>query len=80
MTQHFRPDVWKHCVSSNSSTSDHDEQEEIQEEYNESENSDEGAPIAVGEVVYQGRGCARTHDDCMPCGGEVSVGIVSESG
>lgn len=71
--QHFRPDIWKQCISGSSGNTDQREQHEIKEEYDECEGSDDGAPLAVGEVVYQGRGYACAHDDCMPCGSEMSV-------
>jgi hypothetical protein len=71
--QHFRPDIWKQYISDSSGTTDQGEQHDIKEEYDECENSDDGAPMAVGEVVYQGGGYTCAHDDCMPCGSEMSV-------
>lgn len=71
--QHFRPDIWKQCISGSSGTTNQDEQHEIKEECDECENSDDEAPVAVGEVVYKGGGYACAHDDCMPCGSEMSV-------
>lgn len=29
--------------------------------------------MAIGEVVYKGRGCTCAHDDCMPCRSEMSA-------
>lgn len=79
MTQHLRPDVRKHYISGSSCTADQDEEGEINEEYDECEDSDEGAAVAVGEVVYQDGGDASPHDDRMPCGSEVSVCTVNAS-
>lgn len=80
MTQHCRPETWKHCISGNSGNSDEDEKHEIEEEHNLCENCDEGTPVAIWEVVYEGGGCACAHDDCVPCGSEMSVGVVNDSG
>ena len=75
--QHFRPDIRKQCISGNSGTTDQDEEDEINKEYNESKNPDERAPVAVGKVIYEGGGCACPHDDCVPCRGEMSASTVN---